>query len=67
MSAFPSQLKNGYDMNIASYSRILNQTKQNKNEAFAVKSALRRFRFYMLGYEVHMYSESLPLVYIFKT
>ena len=57
-------------MPIAFFSRSLNQTDQRyvtyEKEALAVKSALGRFRFYILGYEIKVYSDCLPIVNIFK-
>ena len=70
IGAVLSQLKDEKVMPIAFYSRSLNQTEQRyttyEKEALAVKFSLRRFRFYILGYEIQVFCDCLPVVHIFK-
>jgi hypothetical protein len=58
----------GQEKPIAFFSKKLNDTQKAwatiEKEAFAVLEALKRFRAWIFGYEVHVYSDHNPLSYL---
>jgi len=59
---------NGDEMPITFYSKKLNNTQKAwatiEKEAFAVLEALNRFRSWIFGYKIHVYSDHNPLSYL---
>ena len=71
IGAVLSQMVDGGDKPIAFYSRALTSAETRYStfeiEALAIKSALQKWRYFILGYKVEVYSDCLPAIHILKS
>lgn len=70
IGAVLSQIVNGLDRPIAFYSRALTDAETRYStfelEALAIKCSLQKWRYFVLGYKVEIYSDCLPAIHILK-
>ena len=71
LGAILTQIHQGKHRPIAFYSRALNNAEKKYHiyelEALAVKAALQKFRFYLLGYKVVVRTDNQPALYLLKS
>ena len=71
IGAILTQIHHGKHKPIAFYSRALNNAEKKYHvyemEALAVKAALQKFRFYLLGYKVIVRTDNQPALYLLRS
>ena len=71
IGAVLSQNHDGVQKPIAFYSRALNGAEQRYSihelEGLAIKAALNKFRFVVLGYPITVRTDNQPIIYLFKS
>ena len=71
IGAVLSQKINDVDRPIAFYSRSLTEAETRYStfelEALAIKSALQKWRYFVLGYKIEVYSDCLPAIHILRS